>query len=101
MGSHIGLYLDSGDVNFGTTVGKRNAAVDRLEHNLSSAISSLSVRLAYRKQNLVLYFLAAIQAKYTHMAEPESFCLQNIARVSEDLQVGCKFRNIALHIDES
>ncbi|KAI9729802.1 MAG: hypothetical protein M1818_008379 [Claussenomyces sp. TS43310] len=87
-------YSDSDDVVFGATLTGRNVPIPGIESMLGATIATVPIRVQIDPGQTIERFLEGLQAQSTEMIPFEHTGLQNIQRLSPELQHACAFQNL-------
>lgn len=89
-----GEMANSKDVVFGATMSGRYADVNGIDKIIGPTIATVPVRIKFTGSQTVTSFLRQVQQQSLDMIPHEHFGLQNIAKLSQECQRGCRFQTL-------
>lgn len=97
----VGRMTNSDDVVFGVTVSGRNAPVAGIEEMTAPTFATVPLRVKLRGHESVSNYLQSLQGQAVEMIPYEQAGLHNIAKLSPDCQMACRFQSLLVFQPET
>ena len=88
----LSQYANTDDVVFGATVSGRGAPVEQIDEMIGPTIATVPIRIRWSPNQSVTSLLQDVQSQATGMIPFEQIGMQNVKRLSSEIQHACDFQ---------
>lgn len=90
----LSQYANTDDVIFGATVSGRAAPVERIDQIIGPTIATVPIRIRCNRDQSIASLLQDVQSQAASMISFEQIGMQNVKRLSPEIQHACDFQTL-------
>ncbi|KAL9610621.1 MAG: hypothetical protein Q9167_004695 [Letrouitia subvulpina] len=90
----LSQYANTDDVIFGATVSGRASPVERIDQIIGPTIATVPIRVRWNRDQPLASLLQDVQLQATGMIPFEQIGMQNVKRLSSEIQHACNFQTL-------